>query len=133
MPDYVLNLVLDIVTPLLAVLLLWGSGELIRLVRQNVKNERLRSALERATHLVEVSVAEVEQRFVGSLKEQAADGKLTDYEASIALKNALDTVKSHLGPRGIAELREVIGDGTEESLVAYLVSLIEAQIAKSKE
>ena len=133
MPDYVLEFLITFASPVIAALGAWVAAELIRLLRAKVKNEVLVGALERAVHIVEAAVGDVEQTFVKEAKARAGDTDgLTHDDAAKALQRAYINAKSYLGPRGIAELQQVIGNGTEEDIRDYLVTLIEARIAKAK-
>jgi hypothetical protein len=132
-PEYVLDFVLnDVVLPLSLAMMAWAAASASSWLRARVKNERARGALERAVHVVDVAVRSTQQVLVDRLKAAATDGTLTEEDAKRALRAALESAKSHLGEKGIAELREVIGTTNDTNVVAYLESLIEARVAEIK-
>ena len=132
MPEYVLQLLVEILTPVLLALSAWVASELSRWLRTRIRNEQVQAATDRALHVTEVAVAEVAQTFVSSLKEHALDGKLSKEEAQIAVSQAVAIAKTHLGERGVQEVKQVLGFNSDNDLVKYLVSLIEAQISSVK-
>lgn len=129
MPDYVLQFVLELSLPVLTALSTWAVAEVIHLVRTKVKNEQVSAAFERAIHVTETVTDEVGQAFVAKLKERSSDGRLSKEDATQALFDAYTKAKSHLGPRGIADLKRILGTGTDQDVQAYLIGLIEARVA----
>jgi hypothetical protein len=132
MPDYLLELILTIATPLAAALGAWLAAEVIRWLRAHVSHVQTREALERATVAVSSAVGEVAQVYVSDLKSASEDGALTSDEANEAQSRALAAARDYLGPKGVAMIRATLGSD-ERALDRWLVALIEERIASSKE
>lgn len=111
--------VVEILSPLLLAALTWASAKAAQLITAKVKNEYLKGALIRLDDAVTAAVKEVQQTFVGSLKDARADGKLTPEEVATAKRSALDAAKSYLGIKGLVELAAVFGldEGTIDKLL----------------
>jgi hypothetical protein len=132
MPEYLVNLILEIATPIAMALGAWLAAECIRWLRAHVSHTQTLEALERATSAVEAAVGEVAQLYVSDLKSASEDGALTSDEAREAQARALAAARDYLGPKGVAMVRASLGDD-ERALDRWLVGLIEARIAASKE
>ena len=113
----------EVLSPVLVAGLSWLSVKAAQLISAKVKNEYLRGVLVRIDDAVLVAVREVEQVTVDALKEANADGQLTAEERAKVKQAALDTVKSHLGLKGLAELAKVLGleGGAIEKLLSSRV------------
>lgn len=131
MPDYVINLILEIVAPIAAALGAWLAAEVIRWLRAHVSHTQTLEALERATVAVGAAVGEVAQGYVSTLKAASEDGTLTAQEAGEAQARALAAARDYLGPRGVALLRASLGLD-EQALDRWLVALIEERVAAAK-
>lgn len=119
--------VLQILSPILLAVLTWASIKATQYIQAKVKNEYLRGALTRLNDAVLTAVREVQQVAVEAIKAGRADGKLTADEKAAVKKAALDSVKSHLGVKGVDELIKILGlsDGSIDRL---LESKIEAAV-----
>ncbi len=115
--------VFEALSPLLLAALTWVAARLAQYVSAKVKNEWVRGALVRLDDAVLVAVREVQQVTVEAIKAGSADGKLTPEERTRAKQAAIDSVKSHLGMKGIAELAKILGleDGAIEKLLSSRV------------
>ena len=123
---------LALVSPIILALFGWGTIEVIRLIRSKVKNENLSGALERAANAVATAVGATTQVLVAELKEKASDGRLTSEEARQALNATLQRARDGLGANGLAELRNVLGNG-DDALDKWLIDQIEARISDVKD
>ena len=132
MPDYLLELILNIAAPIAAALGAWLAAECIRWLRAHVSHTQTLEALDRAEAAVSAAVGEVAQVYVAGLKAAAEDGKLTADEANQAQARALAAARDYLGPRGVALVRTTLGTD-ERALDRWLVALIEDRIAAAKE
>jgi hypothetical protein len=87
----------------------WVAAKLAQLLSARVKNEYLRGVLVRLDDAVVSVVREVNQVTVEAIKNASVDGRLPQ-GARDAIKNAaMNTVKAHLGAKGLTELAQVLG------------------------
>ncbi len=101
--------VLEILSPVLLAALTWAAAKAAQLIAAKVKNEYLRGALTRLDDAVLNAVREVHQVTVEGIKAASADGKLTVEERAKVKATALETIRAHMGPAGLAELVKVLG------------------------
>lgn len=111
---------LEILSPLLLTALAWLAAKGAQLISAKVQNEYLRGVLVRLDDAVFAAVREVQQVTVDAIKSGSADGTLTPEERDRVKQAALDSVKSHLGMKGLLELAKVLGlaDGTVDKLLS---------------
>lgn len=95
-------------------------------INAHAKNAQVAGILDRLTDTVATVVAETEQTFVKTLGE----GPLTKEQAAQALAAALAALKTHLGQKGIDELKNVFPPAQIEQI---LVSYIEARVHFAKD
>ncbi len=79
------------------------------------------------------AVKQIGQVYVNDLKLAATDGKLTEAERREARKAALQTARSQLGPKLLAQLAELFALSTPTEIDNFLFAKIEAAVAISKE
>lgn len=115
--------VFQILSPVLLAGLSWLSVKAAQLISAKVKNEYLKGVLVRLDDAVLVAVREVQQVTVDALKAASADGRLTPDERTKVKQAAIDSIKSHLGTKGIAEVARVLGleDGAVDKLLSTRV------------
>jgi hypothetical protein len=101
--------VLQVLSPILLAALTWVAAKIAQYIQAKVKNEYLRGVLVRLDDAVLAAVREVQQVTVEAIKSASADGKLTPDERARVKQAALDSVKSHLGMKGINELAKILG------------------------
>jgi len=131
MPDYLIEFLLDLFTPLAIVLGTWLAAEVGLWLRAHVSHTQTREALERATAAAGAAVGEVAQVYVSALRKGASDGKLTPAEAGEAQARALAAARDYLGPKGVALLRSALGSD-DQAIDRWLVALIEERVAATK-
>lgn len=103
----------QVLAPVLMAVVTWVAAKLAQLINARVKNEYLRGVLIRLDDTVASVVREVNQVTVESIKSSSADGRLTASARDVIKNAALQTVKAHLGAKGIAELSQILGlDGS---------------------
>jgi hypothetical protein len=115
---------MQILSPLLLLGLALIGKKLHDLIAAKVKNEKLNGILNRLDDAAVTAVAEIEQTVVSKLDPTKPLGET----AAIAKQAALDSLKTHLGAQGIAELKTVMGlddAGVEKVLSAR----VEAEVA----
>jgi hypothetical protein len=111
---------LEILSPILLAALAWLASKAAALITAKVQNEYLRGVLVRVDDAVYAAVRELQQVTVEAIKAASADGTLTPEEREKVKQAALDSVKSHLGMKGLVELARVLGlsDGAVEKLLS---------------
>lgn len=105
---------LQALSPIVLAALSWLSLRVAALINTKVKNERLHGILTRLDDAVFAAVREVEQVYVSMIKTASEDGSLTAEERRQAKDAALQAARTHLGPRGLAELGKVLGMNEDE-------------------
>jgi hypothetical protein len=121
----------ELLLPVLVAALSWGSLELVRWLRAKTKSTYLQGLLDRVNDTVMTAVKSAEQVTVAALRAANADGRITDEEKAAVKAKVLEEVKSHLGPRGLAEIGKILGldDG---ALASLLGSKVEAAVLDLK-
>lgn len=112
--------VFQALSPLLLAALTWAAAKAAQLINAKVRGEYLRGVLLRLDDAVLAAVREVHQVTVEELKAASADGRLTPEERAKVKAKAIETVRTHLGTKGIAELAKVLGldDGGLEKVLS---------------
>lgn len=131
MAQYIFDWLVALFGPIVLVLGAWMSVEVVRLIRTRVRNQNVANALIRLEHAVGTAVGSVSQSYISELKKRSEDGRLSKEDAVIAQAMAIKEAKTYLGPRGLEELRGVIGTG-DDALDKWITGLIEAKIAEAK-
>lgn len=112
--------VFQALSPLLLAALTWAAAKAAQLINAKVRGEYLRGVLLRLDDAVLAAVREVHQVTVEEFKAASADGRLTPEERARVKAKAIETVRTHLGTRGVAELAKVLGldDGGLEKVLS---------------
>jgi len=117
----------EMLAPLVVIGIGLAVNELKKWMASRVKNERARGILERLADASVTVVAEVEQTVRSKTKDLPARER-----ANAAKEAAIASLKSHLGPKGLIELQQVLGlSGL--GLESVLSSKIEAQVHQAKQ
>lgn len=120
-------LIKGVVAPALTALLAWATVQLSGWIKAKVRNEKVAGVLDRLRELAFHVVQEVQQTIVSALPDTADKGALL-----VARDQALATLKSHLGEKGLRELMEVFGLKDEDAVVRMLLSYIESAVMTMK-
>lgn len=131
MPPYLAEFTVQLLTPIAAALGAWLVAEVIRLIRSRVANQHLQGALYRATVAVAAAVGKTSQTFVDDLRDPDKPGAWTPDRGREALARAVADSREYLGPRGLAELRAILGSD-DEAVDRWIVGLIEARVQEAK-
>jgi hypothetical protein len=123
--------IMEVLAPAIATLLTALVGLLVKWLSTKIGNEQAVRVLFDLGAIVQDVVAATEQTLVSKLKAARADGKLTDAEKEDVLKSALDTVKQHLGERGMAMLAKATGLGAT-AVEGLIKTKIEATVLDMK-
>jgi hypothetical protein len=120
-------LIKGILAPAFAVFVTWAAAHLGAWIRSKVRNETTAGVLDRLAQLAFNVVQEVEQTIVSSLPDKA------DKAALLAARDqAIATLKSHLGEKGLRELMTVLGLKDENAVARILTSYIESSVLQLK-
>jgi len=120
-------IVKGVVLPLVGLFIAWASMMLPAWVKAKVKNESVAGVLSRFTSLAFTVVTEVQQTIVSGLGDKA-----TVEELRKARDQAIATLKTHLGPKGIKELMDVLGIKTDEAFDKLVITYIESAVHNLK-
>jgi len=116
-------LIKGVLVPLLGMALTWASVHLPAWIATKVKNARISGMHERMTQLSMAVVQEVEQTVVSKLGDKA------DAEALKAARDqALATLKSHFGDKGLKEIETVFGLQDQDAVIKMLITFIEQAV-----
>lgn len=132
MPDYLVNALLSVFTPVLLALAALIAARVELWIRRNVQHAELQGLLLRATEAANVAAVEVAQTFVDGIKRNSEDGRLSKLDALDALTKAKSRARLYLGPEGLAIARRVLGDD-DHAIDAWLTALIEREVRRLKE
>lgn len=99
----------EIFSPVLLLIISWISLELRRMISQKIRNDSTRLFLLYLDDSIFHAVQEVEQTIVKQIREANADGKITVEEKQKIKQTALDSVKNHIGPKGIETIAKELG------------------------
>lgn len=115
--------VVKALSPILVALLGLIGVKINQMLQAKIKNVTLEGILARLNDTVWNSVKEVEQTFVSNLPDNAnAD------DFAKAKQMALDTIKSHMGPKGLAELQNILGLNDPAAVDKYIVTILESRV-----
>lgn len=99
----------EVLSPIFLLLISWISFEIRRLISQRIKNERVKDFLLYLDDSVFHAVNEIEQILVKQIREANLDGEITKEEKDKIKQTALESVKNHLGPKGIEAIASDLG------------------------
>lgn len=120
-------LIKGVLAPAFAVFVTWAAAHLGAWIRSKVRNDAVAGVLDRLAQLAFNVVQEVQQTVVSSLPDKA------DKTALLAARDqALATLKSHLGEKGLRELMVVLGLKDDDAVVRLLLSYIESSVLTLK-
>lgn len=109
-----------VIVPVVGLFLTWASTKLPALIDAHVKNKTVSGVLDRLSQLAFAVVTEVEQTVVSKL------GNKADAAALLAARDqALATLKSHLGEKGLQEIEDVLGLKDQDAVIKILITFIE--------
>jgi hypothetical protein len=116
-------IVKGVVLPLVGLFVAWASARLPALIAAHVKNTSVAGVLERLSSLAFSVVTEVEQTVIANLGDKA------DKAALLAARDqALATLKSHLGEKGLQEIEDVLGLKDQDAVIKLLITFIESAV-----
>lgn len=117
-----------VVIPVIGLFLAWASAHVPQWIASKVKNAKVAGVLERLSTLTFTVVQEVQQTVVSKLGDKADASSLL-----AARDQALATLKSHLGAKGLQELEDALGLQDQDAVIKLLISFIESQVHMTKQ
>lgn len=116
-----------VVLPVVGLVIAWASLKLPEWVKAKVKNETVEGVFLRLTTLAFTVVQEVQQTFVSTLVDP------TPEQLKEARDKAIDTIKSHLGPKGLAEIKNALKLSDDSAVEKLITSFIESAVRSLKQ
>lgn len=119
------DVIMTLVKTLGALLGIAGTWLLLRLqayIAAHTKNARVSGVLSRLSTTAASIVQEVEQTFISTLTEPTAD------DLKKAKDQAMATLRSHLGPKGLQEVETVLGLDGSNAVERVLNTAIESAV-----
>ncbi len=120
-------LIKGVLAPAFVAFLTWGAAHFGAWIRSKVRNDTVAGVLDRLSQLAFNVVQEVQQTVVSSLPDKANKAALL-----VARDQALATLRSHLGEKGLRELMIVLGLKDDDAVVKLLLSYIESSVLTLK-
>jgi hypothetical protein len=120
-------LIKGVIAPALAVFATWAAAQLGAWIKSKTRNDTVAGVLDRLTQLAFNVVQEVQQTVVSSLPDRANKAALL-----AARDQALSTLRSHLGEKGLRELMIVLGLKDDDAVIKLLLSYIESSVLTLK-
>jgi hypothetical protein len=118
---------LDAFATVFGAILLLASARASTWIKAHAKNAQVEGILLRLNDATYTAVGAVEQTVVAAAKGSQVNGQLTEAAATAAKQAALAEIKSHLGPKGIAELKTILGVQPGD-LASFLSSRVESAV-----
>lgn len=115
-----------VVLPVVGLIIMWASLRLPAWVKAKVQNESVAGVLERLMTLAFTVVQEVQQTFVSNLNEPTTE------QLTIARDKAIASLKAYLGPKGIEELKKVLGLDGDTAVERLIITFIESAVHNLK-
>lgn len=116
-----------VVLPVVGLLVTWASLKLPMWIKAKVNNESIEGVLTRLSSLAFTVVQEVQQTFVSALADPTSE------HLKEARDKAIATLKSHLGPKGLVEIRNVLKLADDEAVDRLIISFIESAVLMLKQ
>lgn len=123
MENELLKTLSPIVVSVVAILVSWALAELSKFIRSKTKNENALKALNDISGLVKATVSEIGQTF----QKASADGKITQAEAVLMKRQAIQKVKAQVPP--LVEKHALLA---VNSLENFISARIEREVVKAK-
>lgn len=117
-----------VLVPVMIAFLTWASAHVPAWIAAKVNNTRVAGVLERLSQLAFQVVQEVQQTVVSKLGDKA-----TEAELLAARDQALATLKSHLGDKGLQEIETVLGLQDQDAVIKMLITFIESAVHSLKQ
>ena len=128
---YGLLLMKGVVIPALGVITLYLAARVPGWIAAHINNQRIAGVMNRLAQLAFVVVQEIQQTVVSTLK--ARGGAVPGDQMRAARDAAMATLKSHLGPKGLLEIKQAMQLADDTALEKLLASFIESAVLMLKQ
>lgn len=115
-------------SPVFLAVLSWVGVMAAKWIQTKVKNEQFSGIIRRLNDAAITVVRDLNQTVVEDLKEASSDGKLTAEERLRIKTEALKSLKSYLGVKGLKMLSSILGLTPGEEIDLFLTSKIESKV-----
>lgn len=120
-----------VVLPALGILAVWAATNLPKWIAVKVKNERMAGVFDRLGQLAFTVVQEIQQTVVSNLADKESEDAETQLRA--ARDQAIATLKSHLGPKGLLEIKTALQLTDDTAVEKLITSFIESAVLMLKQ
>lgn len=120
---------------LIPVLVVFFTGLIsvgITFLKSKINNDKVDAALSRLEYSIDTIIKSLSQTTVDAMKAKAADGKLTSEEIDEVRELFWDEFTAYWGPKGIEELKKILGLASDEALKKVTSHGVEAQLYTAK-
>jgi len=117
----------ELLSPVLLAGIAWLAIEAAQLSAAKTRTEHVSRVLRLVDDAVLVAAREAQQVVVDQLKATSREGNLTPEQRAQAKQTAMDSARSQLGPRGLADIASTFGldaDGVERMLAARIEAAV---------
>lgn len=120
-----------VIIPAFGILLTWAMATVPKWIAAKVKNERFAGILDRLAQLAFTVVAEVQQTVITTLRKEHE--RVPAEALAAARDQAITTMKSHLGPKGLLEIKAALGLTDDTAVEKLITSFIESAVLQLKQ
>lgn len=120
-----------LILPALGLVMLYASLRLPAWIKSKVTNQQIAGIIDRVAQLAFVVVQEIQQTVVASLK--ANETKPSEEQLLAARDKAIATLKSHLGSKGLIEIKDALKLTDDTAVEKLLTSFIESAVLMLKQ
>lgn len=121
-----------VIIPALGVIALYLAARAPGWIAAKVSNQRIAGILDRLAALAFTVVNEVQQTVITKLKESDDADEPTRDQLAAARDTAIATLKSHLGPKGLLEIKQAMQLTDDTAVEKLLTSFIESAVLMLK-
>ncbi len=120
-----------VVIPALGVVALWAAARVPGWIATHVSNKRIAGVIDRLAQLAFTVVQEVQQTVVSKLK--ASGDAAAPEQLAAARDQAIATLKSHLGAKGLLEIKQAMQLTDDTAVEKLITSFIESAVLMLKQ
>lgn len=120
-----------VVIPALGVIALWAAARVPGWIAAHVSNKRIAGVINRVSQLAFIVVQEVQQTVISKLKDSAEAP--APEQLAAARDQAIATLKSHLGAKGLLEIKQAMQLTDDTAVEKLITSFIESAVLMLKQ
>ena len=99
----------ETLSPLAVLVLIWCGWAAAHMFAARTKSEHVTRVLQLLDNVVLAATRQVQQVLVDKLKAASLDGRISAEQGADAKQAAVASVRSQLGPRGVADIAKTLG------------------------